>query len=105
VQAEAPVEAKKISKLDGHRKLFENAWWSSGAEIRGDLPYVSRSALKSKLSVDGFAERTIVNMLTPSRQDMVGMLLQGEVIQVHEHGWILVDQVHSSAMLMRKNMS
>ena len=105
VQAETPVEAKKISKLDGHRKLFENAWWSSGAEIRGDLPYVSRSALKSKLSVDGFAERTIVNMLTPSRQDMVGMLLQGEVIQVHEHGWILVDLVHSSAMIMRKNMS
>jgi len=103
VQSDAPVEAKKTSKLDGHRKLFENAWWSSGAEIRGDLPYVSRSALKSKLAIDGFAERTIVNMLTPSRQDMVGLLLQGEVIQVFEHGWILVDLVHSSAMLMRKN--
>jgi hypothetical protein len=105
VQSDAPVETKKTSKLDAHRKLFENAWWASNAEIRGNLPYVSRSALKDKLAADGFAERTIRNMINPSEANkMIGALLQGEVIQVLEHGWILVDELHSSAMLMRLNL-
>ena len=34
VQAQAPIKDKKGGKLESHRKTFENAWWSSGAEER-----------------------------------------------------------------------
>jgi phage/plasmid primase-like uncharacterized protein len=105
IQAEAPAApTKKDSKIDGHRKTWENAWWASGAEVRDDLPYLSRSALKDKLTQDGNAERTVRNMINPSYNDkLIGALLQADMIQNTEHGWIMVDEVNASSMLLRKN--
>ncbi len=104
-QAEAPAApTKKDSKIDGHRKTWENAWWASGAEVRDDLPYLSRSALKDKLTQDGNAERTVRNMINPSYNDkLIGALLQADMIQNTEHGWVMVDEVNASSMLLRKN--
>jgi putative DNA primase/helicase len=103
VQAQAPAPSKKNSKIDGHRKTFENAWWASGAEIRDGLPYVSRSALRDKLSADGRKPRTIENDLSAAYPDkLIGALILAEIISTFEHGWIVVDDVQSSAMMMRK---
>jgi hypothetical protein len=33
VEAAAPVTAKKDSKVDSHRKTFENAWWWAAAAL------------------------------------------------------------------------
>lgn len=101
---EAPTAAPKESKLDGHRKTWERAWWAAGAETREGSPYVSRSALKDLLTADGNAERTVRNMVNPSYSDkLIGALIQGEIIEAYEHGWIMIDEVNSSAMLLRKN--
>jgi hypothetical protein len=96
---------KKESKLDGFRKVWESAWWEGGAEIREEKPYLSRSALKEKLSVGGkIKERTVLNKINPSRDgDLICSLLNGEIIQAYEHGWIMIDLVQASALLMRKN--
>ena len=104
IQAEAPATpTKKDSKIDGHRTTWENAWWASGAEVRDELPYLSRSALKDKLTQDGNAERTVRNMINPSYNDkLIGALLQADMIQNTEHGWIMVDEVQASTMMMRK---
>ena len=103
VEAQAPSIVKKDSKIDSHRKTFENAWWGTGAEIREGLPYISRSALKDKLAQDGRKPRTIENDLSPSYPDkMIGALIISEIISPIEHGWMVVDEVQSSAMLMRK---
>ena len=34
VAAEAPAKAEKQDRLSKHKKLFESAWWASGAEER-----------------------------------------------------------------------
>lgn len=103
VESQAPAIVKKDSKIDSHRKTFENAWWGTGAEIREGLPYISRSALKDKLAQDGRKPRTIENDLSPSYPDkMIGALIISEIISPIEHGWMVVDEVQSSAMLMRK---
>ena len=106
IQAQAPAEpTKKDSKIDGHRKTWENAWWASGAEVRDELPYLSRSALKDKLAQDGNAERTVRNMINPSYNDkLIGALLQADMIQNTEHGWVMVDEVQASTMMLRKNL-
>jgi hypothetical protein len=105
VQAEAVEKEKKPSgKLDEHRKLFEAAWWASGAEERDGVPYLSRSALKDKLEAEGFSYRTVVNMCNPAYPNrLIGALLQAETISVFEHGWKMMHQTHASAMMMRKN--
>jgi putative DNA primase/helicase len=105
VESVAPATpSKKDSKIDGFRKVWENAWWASGAEDLGGAPYLTRSALKDKLAQDGNAERTIRNMVNPSYNDkLIGALLQAAIIENTEHGWIVVDEAQSSAMMMRKN--
>jgi len=103
VAEEAPPERKRDSKLDGHRKTLERAWWAGGAEVREDAPYVSRSILKDLLTKDGNAERTVRNMVNPSYPDkMIGALIQGEIIEALEHGWIVVDDANASAMMLTK---
>jgi phage/plasmid primase-like uncharacterized protein len=97
------VNHPKETKLDAHRKLFEKVWWASGAEVREGLPYVSRSAMRDKLEADGYAKRTITNMISASESGkLIGSLLLGDVIAVQENGWIVIDSVQSSAMLMSK---
>lgn len=97
------VTQPKETKLDANRKLFEKIWWASGAEIREGLPYVSRSAMRDKLESDGYAKRTITNMISASESTkFIGSLLLGDIIAVQENGWIVIDSVQSSAMLMSK---
>jgi putative DNA primase/helicase len=99
-----PETKKKESKLSVHLKLFERAWWDSGAEIRNGLPYLSRSALKNKLEKDGHTERTIRNYMNPSYGDkLVGALTNEGCINCHEHGWILCNEVYASVLLISKN--
>jgi len=105
IQVSAPAApSKKDSKIDAHRKMWENAWWASGAEVVNELPYLSRSALKDKLAADGNAERTVRNMINPSYNDkLIGALLQSGLIEASEHGWTMIDETQASSMLMRKN--
>ena len=103
VQTQAPQAPKKESKLDTHRKTFENAWWATGAETREGFPYVSRSALKDKLAADGRKPRTIENDLSAAYPDkLIGSLITSGIISPLEHGWIVCDEVQASAMIMRK---
>jgi hypothetical protein len=103
VEARTPTIPKKESKLEASRKAFENAWWSSGAEERNGLPYISRSALKDKLAADGRKARTIENDLSAAYPDkLIGSLILAQIITPFEHGWIVVDEVQASAMLVRK---
>ena len=83
---------------------MERAWWESGREVRGEYPYVSRSALRELLIKDGMKERTAKNKTESGRNDgMIAPLLNGGVIETHEHGWIFVNDAQASAMLLRRN--
>lgn len=103
-QSDAPAAAKKPTKIDAHRKTWENAWWASGAEERAGSPYLSREALKDKLAQDGNAERTIRNMINPSYSDkLIGALLLSGLIEASDGGWIMVNETHSTALILRKS--
>lgn len=103
VPVDAPVERVKESKIDGHRKMWEAAWWSSGAEERDGNPYLSRSGLTQHLEANQISSAKIRNMMDPSRTDQfIGSMLLGEIIKPFEHGWVVIDQVHSSVMIMSK---
>lgn len=104
---DAPAERKKESKLDGHRKLFEGAWWASGAEVVDDMPYISRSALLNhvinKLQI---SEASAKQYVKPSVQDkLVGALTIAEIIEPKDHGWAVICPVTASALIMAKNSS
>jgi hypothetical protein len=102
---EAPVAAQKDTKLGEHRKMFENAWWASGAEERNGAPYVSRSALLDYLRTHwGYTEKTAQIYVRPSSKGkLIHDLLVAEIIAAFEHGWIVSDDTQASSMLIRKN--
>lgn len=104
VQADAPPERKKDSRLDKHRKLFEAAWWAAGAEERVGAPYLSRSAFVSYLmDAKGIGEASAKVYCKPSQTGKpIAELLLGEIIADFEHGWIVADKVQGSSMLLRK---
>jgi putative DNA primase/helicase len=104
VAGQEPVKAKKDSPLTKHQKMFENAWWSAGAEDRDGAPYLSRLALTRKLEADGMAERTVKNMTNPSYDNkLIGALMMANMIEKRADGWIVIDAVWASAMVATRN--
>jgi hypothetical protein len=105
VQAQAPTVIKKDSKIESHRKTFENAWWSSGAEERNGLPYLSRSAmmdyLVQKMNVTETSAKQYIKPSVPGKP--IADMLVAEIIEAFEHGWTVIDETQASAMLIRKS--
>ena len=100
---EAPVVAKKESKVETLRKQFEAAWWASGAEDRNGMPYLTRAALRAKLMEDGCTEATADKKLKPGSADQrIGALLVAEIISPFGNGWVVSNDVQGSAMMMAK---
>lgn len=102
---DAPVAAKKDGKLDSFKKLFESAWWDSGAEELNGYPYVSRSGLNKYLVVGmGMSEASAKQSMKPSEPNrLIGALLTSQIIAPNGHGWSVHCPIFSSAMLMAKN--
>ncbi len=103
-ESNATKPHKKPTKHDENVRTVERAWWSSGAEERNGLPYLSRSALRDLLVKDGMAERTAKNKTEASRPEgIIAQLLNAGTLETLEHGWIFINDVQASAMLMQKS--
>ena len=101
--SEKKEKAKAPTQLEKHRKLIERGYWHGGAEVREDMPYISRSAFKEMLENDGIAPSSVKNYVKASYQNgPVANLINSEMIAAYEHGWIVTDQVMASALLMAK---
>jgi putative DNA primase/helicase len=105
VQAQAPTVTKKDSKIDSHRKTFENAWWASGAEERNGFPYLSRSAmmeyLVQKMNVSESSAKVYIKPSATGKP--IADMLVAEIIESFEHGWIVIDDTQASVMMIRKS--
>jgi phage/plasmid primase-like uncharacterized protein len=99
------VEAKKDNPLTKHMKLFEQAWWDSGADILDDKPYLSRSALMDYLINKKEMKETGAEQACKASANgkLICELLLSEVIDKHAHGWVVVDNIWASALGLRKN--
>jgi hypothetical protein len=73
-------------------------------EKNGARPYISESGLKNHLENQGYSAAKIRKAVDPSNGDgLIGGLLQANMIEPFEHGWVIVDENWSSAMLIRKD--
>jgi putative DNA primase/helicase len=103
-ESNATKPHKKPTKHDENVRTVERAWWSSGAEERDGLPYLSRSALRDLLVKDGMAERTAKNKTEASRPEgIIAQLLNAGTLETFEHGWIFINEVQVSSMMMQKS--
>lgn len=99
-----PPSNKQI-KPDENMKLIERGWFDSGAEVRNGNPYISRSAMRDFLIKNGATERTAKNKTEASREgSIIHKLISQESIEPFEHGWIVLDDAHASAMMLARRM-
>jgi len=104
VQEDTPAApVKKDGQIAENKKKFANAWWSTAAEEREGKPYVSRSGFKQYLMENiGLTSNSADQYLKPGGK-AVNNLLVGELISIHEHGWVIEDEVWKSSLMMDKN--
>ena len=98
-------EKKATNPVEKHKKLFENAWWGTGAEMRDGSPYISRSAMTEYLiNTLGISASSAAVYIKPSQKGrVISELILAEIIKAHEHGWIVIEPILSSAMSIRRN--
>jgi putative DNA primase/helicase len=105
VVVDTPEVRVKESSLEKHKRVFENAWWDSGAEDRNGSPYVSRSAFISYLIKSGLAksEASAKQAAKPSELNRpIGAMILAQILEPYEHGWrVQCDVLGSSLILAR----
>lgn len=101
-QGEKPAEVKIDTKLQKHKKLFEQAWHASGGETLGEKPYLTRSAFIRFLVIEqGMTEGTAKNYSKPSAQGKpINELLLAKAISAEVNGWVVEDKIMVGAMVL-----
>jgi hypothetical protein len=101
---EPPAKKQPVSKLEEHKKLFSKAWFATGADVVEDAPYISRSGLLHYLiEGEAMAAQTAETYIKPGRRgQLIEVLQSAEVIERSGAGWIVVDNVWSSSLLLRR---
>jgi len=99
------VADERETKLDRQASLFSRAWMSSGCEDIDGKPYVSSSALQEFfVSNMGKSESTAKNYSMPSyKNGTVGQLIEADIIGINLHGFVMLDKVLASKMMIMKN--
>ena len=92
VEGKNPPKSEKAQQrpLD----TFERAWFASGCEDIGGSPYITRSAMKSYCEQNELNQRTEDNRRTK--------LIKDGILQKLQDGWIVIDGVESSVLMMKK---
>ena len=114
IEGQEPVKAQKASPLAKHQKMFERAWWASGALIEDDKPYLIRGDLINFLEGEGISPGTAKNYTKPSYdRGLIAMLQTGEMITGYRKlddlgaainsGWVIEDNIWASALMLRRN--
>lgn len=103
--ADAPIDTKKESKIEQHRKLFESAWFASGAETLNDRPFLTRSAmveyLINNLGLSNSTAKTYAKAGKPGRP--IHELLIANIIKSEGAGWIICDEFTADLMIGLRN--
>jgi putative DNA primase/helicase len=102
--SDAPPVREKEPAGSKHRKTFERAWFESKAELLDGAPYLTRAALRQHLERDGWKSSTIDQAVKPSARpgSVIRDLLDCGFIAAKDHGWIVIDQMRASGLILAK---
>lgn len=102
--ADAPPVREKEPAGAKNRKTFERAWWASDAEVVDGVPYLTRAALRQHLEADGWKPSTIEQHLKPSARpgSLIRDLIDCSYIAAKDHGWVVIDPIRASGLILAK---
>jgi phage/plasmid primase-like uncharacterized protein/KaiC/GvpD/RAD55 family RecA-like ATPase len=107
VKGEVP-ESKQKDKSLGFAD-FEKAWWKGGAEDRGGAPYLTKSVMRDWAVANGIsnfpgakAAGSRRNLIDGQNARYINNLLDAKLIEVHENGWIVIEEGQATGMMQAK---
>lgn len=107
-----PAKKTRVDSNYNHwRKVFENAWWTSGAELNDGNPYITRSALIDYMSKNArspagklMTASTVEKYLKPEfKHGLLKTLVEGGYLEAYQGGWVVCDKEQSQALVISKN--
>ena len=97
------TDQRRDRQLAHEIRRLSNAWRASGRETRSEAPYISRSALIDYLvhreGISPTSAKQYSQAGKPGR--MISVLLTAEIVQAHEHGWIVRHEATSASMILQ----
>lgn len=106
VMVEADADAINIAtKLTQHRVTFEEAWETNGREVKMNRPYLKREYLVDYLvkKKDIKESSAKVYVKPNSKGRIICELISNNIVEEYDSGWIVVDPMHGSAMMLLRN--
>lgn len=106
VQAQTQEKASPKEKgLEKHRRMFENAWWYGGAQDQRGQPYLARADMMRYLmdQLDMKEASAKIYCKPAAKGKVISELILSEIIESTDGGWVVIDPVQGSAMMMRKS--
>lgn len=102
-ESDAPPEAPKKQDATSEKlKTLQRGWWEGGAEMAGEHPYISRSAMKEILLKEKSEAAAKKDMSAGDPKRLIGYLVNAGIIESYSHGWIVVEpETASQWALMR----
>ena len=79
------------------------AWRSTGQELLGEDPYITKSALKQFIINKGIAENTASQAIKPSAKGkLVNKLIDADIIKEELNGFVITHGETASALLLNR---
>lgn len=104
VREDNQPEKSKTSQVSAEIKKITNAWWHGSAELLDGQPYVTRQTL-----IDYLVEFENLKPASASvycretaKGKLIYNLLNAQIIQGTAEGWVVIDPVTASSMLIRR---
>jgi hypothetical protein len=97
------IPQPKSTKLDGHKKSLERAWFVGCTELVDGLPYISRDTLKTFLLEQGIKPGSVESYLkTSGREGMIVRdLMDAKIIRKEGKGWVVIDRDFGNELLLK----
>lgn len=92
----------KLAPLAEEIRILERAWFATNAEDMNGAPYVGRSAFANFLETEMGMRSQQVKRAIESSNGLVSKLTQAGVIAHHAWGWIVVDDLLSSRLMLSR---
>lgn len=104
VNGEKPISNKTTSKIEQHRKVFENAWLGSDQEVLDGMPYLEKRVFVEYLIQEkGLSQQSAKVYIKPSQQGKpISDLIDAGIIAIEGTGWVVKNAHHAGALLMLK---
>jgi phage/plasmid primase-like uncharacterized protein len=97
------VKGKKDGPTAKYQKMFERAWYATGAKEHDGSPHLDRNDFVAWMVGEGYSEGVAKNYAKPSYEKGMARILQDAgIIEPKLNGWVVINDLFASTLIVNK---